>query len=496
MSELLPPPHSIEAEAAVLGGLMLVANDPERQRTTYASIQPLRPEHFYRDRHRKVFAVQVQLIEASVVADAVTVYEALRRAHGDADNLPLAFVTDLVDHVASVAGIEHYAQIVRDRWMLRRIIAIGQESIGVARVSEEPMPLIAAYMDHLEALSLAAAGAGDVLTHKEVLFEEAMRIQRVQSGEGGDDLIPFGFLDQQRLVYVGFEMMQTRWRGFQRGVVLTLAGVTGTGKSTLAEQWSEIVARTGIAVLMVRLEDANVVSARRSLARNSRLSASALKLGRVNEMEFVDLSRAVELTKDLPIYYLRRMSADVDAIRGHVTRLKAKDPRLGVVVVDYVQLVEVSQRVSSENEMLTRVMQRLQIIARENDVLVIAVSQFNRETLKSKEGRPYIHQLRGSGAIENGSKYIGLMWRPEQHGIATVKLDEFEGGHDVSTAGRTFLLWEKFYDDEKGMACLEWDGAHATFRDRDPSRDNAPITMPAGGPPAHRDEDHRGRDYA
>ncbi|WP_084224336.1 replicative DNA helicase [Stenoxybacter acetivorans] len=400
------PPHSLEAEQSVLGGLLL-DND------AFENIAGIINEvDFYRHEHRLIFRAIAKLAETMRPADVITVQEELQRreeleAAGD-----FAYLVNLAQNTPSAANIRHYAEIVRERSILRQLAQVGTE---IARDAYNPQGKDAKQMlDEAEnnvfqiAESSSRARQG-FLAMPALLKEVVGRIDVLYARDNKDDVtgIATGFIDLDKMT-----------SGLQAGDLIIVAGRPSMGKTAFALNIAEHVAihsHLPVAVFSMEMGGAQLVM--RMLGSVGRIDQSVLKTGGLADEHWGRLNNAVVQLSDAPIFIDETPGLTALEIRARARRLaRQQGGQLGLIVIDYLQLMSGSSR-SGENRAseLGEISRSLKTLAKELQVPIIALSQLSRAVEQRTDKRPMMSDLRESGAIEQDADLIMFMYRDEYY---------------------------------------------------------------------------------
>ncbi|WP_066567422.1 replicative DNA helicase [Snodgrassella sp. CFCC 13594] len=399
------PPHSMEAEQSVLGGLLL-------ENSAWDRIADVINEHdFYRHEHRLIFKAIAQLIELSRPADVITVQEELqRREELDAAG-GFEYLINLAQNTPSAANIRRYAEIVRERSIMRQLAQVGTE---IARTAYNPQGKEAAQMlDEAEnsvfqiAESTARSKQG-FLAMPELLKEVVSRIDTLYSRDNKNDVtgVATGFIDLDRMT-----------SGLQPGDLVIVAGRPSMGKTAFSLNIAEHVAIEGhlpVAVFSMEMGGAQLVL--RMLGSVGRVDQSVLKTGQLQDEHWGRLNDAVVKLSDAPMYIDETAGLTALEIRARARRLaRQKGGKLGLIVIDYLQLMSGSGRSDNRASELGEISRSLKALAKELQVPIIALSQLSRSVEQRTDKRPMMSDLRESGAIEQDADLIMFMYRDEYY---------------------------------------------------------------------------------
>ncbi|HMW65021.1 MAG TPA: replicative DNA helicase [Accumulibacter sp.] len=434
MAQLRVPPHSIEAEQSVLGGLLL-------ENAAFDKIADLIAESdFYRDEHRRIYRQIRKLLERAKPADVVTVAESLDLAGEGSDTGGLAYLGELAANTPSAANIRRYAEIVRERAILRQLVTAGDEIAGSALnpLGRDPKTLL----DEAEAKVFAIAEGG--LRHQSgfvhinpLLTQVVERIQELHDRDNPSDItgLPSGYHD-----------LDAKTAGLQAGDLLIVAGRPSMGKTSFALNIAEHVAlEVGLPVAVFSMEMGGTQLAMRMLSSVGRLDAHRVRTGRLNDDEWSRLSFALGKMHEAPLYIDETPALNPIDLRARTRRLHRQCGKLGLVVIDYLQLMSATSQGENRATEISEISRSLKGLAKELNVPVMALSQLNRSLEQRPNKRPVMSDLRESGAIEQDADVIMFIYRDEVYnpdtpdkGLAEIIIGKQRNG-PIGTVRLTFL---------------------------------------------------------
>jgi replicative DNA helicase len=398
------PPHSIEAEQSVLGGLLLDNGAFDR----VADV--LREEDFYRYDHRLIWQQISRLIERSQPADVVTVFEALQTA-GKADEAGgLAYLNALAQETPSAANIRRYAEIVRDRAILRMLISTADEISTTAlnpQGKDTRQILDEAESKVFQISEQGARGAAGFQGLQDLLGKVVERVDQLYSQANASDVtgVPTGFADLDRMT-----------SGLQPGDLVIVAGRPSMGKTAFSLNIGEHVAVSeGLPVAVFSMEMGATQLAMRMVCSVGRLDQQRLRTGRLVDDDWPRLTSAIQKMQDAQLYIDETPALNSLELRARARRLSRQCGQLGLVIVDYLQLMAGSSSSGGENRAteISEISRGLKALAKELHCPVIALSQLNRSLEQRPNKRPVMSDLRESGAIEQDADVILFIYRDE-----------------------------------------------------------------------------------
>jgi len=406
------PPHNDEAEASVLGAILLT----EQALDGVLLEVGLRPHDFYRPRHGSIFQSMIRLKEKATpeAVDALTVAEELKRG-GELEKAGgEAYLHSLPTVVPAVGAVLDYARIVKEHSLLRSILKATREiQDDVASHNGEARDLI----ERAEAVLFKIGhdgGTSEMRSLEAILHDEIDKLEELSKTDVGLTGTPSGFTDLDALT-----------GGFQPGNLIVLAARPSMGKSAAATNIAEYAAvEAGVPVALFSLEMSETELAHRFLASQARVSSDDLRKGRVRAEKWPKVLQAVEKLARAPIYVDDSSDMSVLELRAKSRRLAARHG-LGLVVVDYLQLMRPEGRPeSSRVEQIGQISRGLKILARELDVPVIAVSQLSRAVESRNPPVPMLSDLRESGSIEQDADVVMFIYRDEYYNKESERLGE------------------------------------------------------------------------
>src|SRR3954465_15078593 len=399
---LTPPPHNLEAEMSVLGAILI------SDRTLYALVieEGLKPEDFYRERHRLIYDAMLGLYREGEPIDVLTVTEQLKQ-RGSLDDVGGEGAVDaLAGAVPSVANARRYAQIVRENALMRRLLTATYEiQTEVAEHRYDPRDLV----ERAEKMVLEVAHddrQADFRRIEEVLYEELEKMQRLSAEGTALTGTPSGFKDLDEIT-----------GGFQPGNLIIVAARPSMGKSALVTNIAENAAIDHErSVALFSLEMSETELAQRFVASQGRIFGDKLRKGRVPESEWPRILGAAQKLARAPLFIDDSSDIGILDIRAKARRLHAQAPGgLGLIIVDYLQLMRPEAGTDNRVEQVGAMSRGLKILARELNVPVIALSQLSRAVEQRHDKKPILSDLRESGQIEQDADLVMFIYRDEYY---------------------------------------------------------------------------------
>jgi replicative DNA helicase len=412
---LAAPPHNLEAEESVLGAILL-SDKPLYQLVIE---DDLVPEDFYREQHRVVYAAMREMYDEGEPIDALTVTERLRQAGRLEEAGGESGVASLGGSVPAAGHLRHYAQIVKENALMRRLLTTTHEIQGsVLRHEAAPRDLV----EQAERAMLEVAHDDrqkDFRSIEEVLHDELDKLHRLSVEGTALTGTPSGFKDLDEIT-----------GGFQPGNLIIIAARPSMGKSALVTNIAENAAIDyGKAVALFSLEMSETELAQRFVASQARVKGEELRKGRVAEHRWAKIVEASARLANAPLFIDDSSDVGMLEIRAKARRLHQQH-ELGLVIVDYLQLMRPDHTIESRVQQVGEMSRGLKILARELSVPVIALSQLSRAVESRTDKRPILSDLRESGQIEQDADLVAFIYREEYYD----KDSEREGIADIIIA--------------------------------------------------------------
>ncbi|GAB3354892.1 MULTISPECIES: replicative DNA helicase [Giesbergeria] len=404
LSQLRVPPQSIEAESSVLGGLLLDNNAWDRVGDL------LIDSDFYRHDHQLIYASIAKLINGNKPADVITVYEQLQSTGKGEEVGGLAYLNALAQYVPSASNIRRYAEIVRERSILRKLVTASDE-IATNAFNPKGRP-VEKILDEAEQKIFNIGEEGSRMKQGFQAMEQLVvdLLDRVQEmAENPNDItgVPTGFIDLDRMT-----------SGLQAGDMVVLAARPSMGKTAFAVNIAEHVAlHENLPVAIFSMEMGAAQLAVRVVGSIAKVDQSRLRTGKLTSDEWPRLTEAIERLRNVSLHIDETPGLTPSELRANARRLARQCGKLGLIVVDYLQLMSGSAGAQGENRAteLGEISRGLKMLAKELGCPVIALSQLNRSVETRTDKRPMMSDLRESGAIEQDADIIMFIYRDDYY---------------------------------------------------------------------------------
>ncbi len=410
-------PHNIEAEAALLGALMI-------DNRLVGDVQMLlRPEHFFEDIHGRIFTAILNMADKNMVANPVTLRPMFDNDEAMQELGGAGYLAKLTGSGAALIGAKDFARQIYDLALLRELVSVGRTMVeGALDTSEaiDPKGQIEAAEMSLYKVAEAGGEAGGVKTFKQAT-QLAMEMAEKAQNSGG----------ALSGITTGLESLNARTGGLHKSDLVILAGRPGMGKTALAtniafntarrwvreeEEGLEEKKRAGARVAFFSLEMSADQLATRILAEQSGISSESLRMGKITTSEFRNLARAASDLQTLPLFIDDTPALTIAALRTRARRLK-RQHKIGFIVVDYLQLLQGSGNGREGNRVqeISEISRGLKTLAKELDLPVMALSQLSRAVEQREDKKPQLSDLRESGSIEQDADIVMFVYREEYY---------------------------------------------------------------------------------
>lgn len=406
MADMKVPPHSDIAEQSVLGALLLDRD------AVVDVVEFLHPEHFYQEKHQKIFEAIVDLYQAREPIDIISVTEHLKKKKAVTEVGGAVYLSDLVNKVPTAAHAAHYGHLVKDDYTKRQLISAAAK---ISTMAFDDGGEVKQILDEAEStvFALSQAHLHQVFVPiKSILAESFDRLDELHKNPDGLRGVPSGFTDLDNIL-----------AGFQNSNLIILAARPGVGKTALALNVGLNAAfKHKMPVGFFSLEMSKEELMDRLLTSQAEIDAWKLKTGRMDEDEFTRLSDAMGELYETPIYIDDTPGMSILEMRTKARRLQAEHG-LSMVIVDYLQLAHATRQLDNRVQEVSEISQGLKNLARELKVPVLALSQLSRQVESRGVKRPQLADLRESGAIEQDADVVMFLWRENDEDLENMTLD-------------------------------------------------------------------------
>ena len=434
------PPHDIDAEQAVIGS-MLTDKD-----AVVDSIEILKPDDFYRQDNKTIYEAIVNLYNRAEPIDIITVKSELTSLGKLEAVGGLEYIAALPDKVPTTANVEKYIKIVEEKSILRRLIRTSNELIDLGYAQIEEVDTI---IDQAEKKVFEISQKKNQKGYtpiKDILVESFAEIEKLYNQKEPITGIPTGFAD-----------LDYKTAGLHNSDLVLVAARPAMGKSAFALNIATNAAvQAKVPTVIFNLEMSKSQLVNRILCSEAMVDSNKIRTGKIEEDDWVKLATALGPLSEAPIYIDDTPGITVTEIRAKCRKLKM-EKNIGLIVIDYLQLIQGSgKRNSSREQEISEISRSLKILAKELDVPVIALSQLSRAAEQRADHRPMLSDLRESGAIEQDADIVMFLYRDDYYNPDSEKKNIAEvimAKHRAGSTGTVELLWlgnyTKFVNIEK-----------------------------------------------
>lgn len=404
------PPHNLDAEKSVLGAILL------ENLSLGAVIEIIGAEDFYKDAHRKIFSAIISISDRSEPVDLITLGNFLRDQKRLDQVGGMAYLSELVDGIASAANVVYYAKIIKEKAVTRSIIGAASKMLDAAYSSEKNTgDAINEAQQVILSLSMSG-GKRCIQSAREIVKRTfAMIEQRSKSGEALPGLS------------TGLRKLDEVTLGLQDGELIIIAARPGMGKTALAIGIAHHVAQEGTPVFFFSAEMPSETLMIRMFSGATGIDSHQLRRGSLFGSSWASLARAAESIGSIPLFIDDGSDLTPTELRTTARRLKSEHG-IGLLIVDYMQLMKANGRYETREREVAEISRILKGIARELNIPVIGLSQLNRKIEDRPNKTPQLSDLRESGAIEQDADVIAFIHRDEAQGTAEINIAKHRNG--------------------------------------------------------------------
>lgn len=387
------PPQNLEAEMSVLGAIL------QSHEAFLKCLELLRPEQFYRDAHRKIFAAASGLFGRGEPVDLITITNELRR-RGELDEVgSAAFLASLVEAVPTAANVTYHARIVRNKALLRQLISVATDIVGLGYADQEEADQVLERAEQ-QIFELSEDRVRRAfLPLKAILKDTFEQVEKLYDRKTQVTGVP-----------TGFEDLDMKTAGFQPSELIIIAGRPSMGKTSFAiniARNAAIEERIPVGIFSLEMSKEQVVQ--RMLSTEAEVDSHRIRTGYLRESDWPKLTNAAGRLSEAPVFIDDSAAISAIELRAKARRLKAEQ-NIGMVVIDYLQLISGRSRSENRQQEVSDICRGLKAMAKELKVPVVALSQLARRT--EERERPQLSDLRESGAIEQDSDVVIFLYRP------------------------------------------------------------------------------------
>lgn len=397
-------PHSIEAEQSVVGAMLM-----DKDAITAAS-EMISGSDFYQSAYGIIFDSMVELFNEGKPVDLITLQERLREKDVPPEIASLEFVRDLVTAVPTSANVKYYAQIVADKAMMRRLIKLNEEIENVCYAGKEPLEAVLEKTEKSVFELLQRRNTGEYVPIRQVVLNALERIEKASKNKGTVTGIPTGFID-----------LDYKLSGLQPSDLILVAARPSMGKTAFVLNIAQYVAfkkNRSVAIFSLEMSKEQLVN--RLLASESRVDSQTLRTGNLKDEDWTKLVEGADIIGRSNLIIDDTPGISVAEMRSKCRKYKLEQ-NLGIIFIDYLQLMGGSGRTDSRQQEISEISRSLKALARELNVPVVALSQLSRAVEQRTDHRPILSDLRESGAIEQDADVVMFIYRDDYYHKDTAK---------------------------------------------------------------------------
>jgi replicative DNA helicase len=404
------PPQNVDAEQSALGACLIEKEALSR----VAEILP-EPADFYKSAHQLIYTAMLRLYERGEPVDLITLTNELRNQNKLDDAGGATYLTHLIDSVPTAANAEYYSTIIKEKAILRNLIAAGTSIVQMGYREDEAAEAIVDRAEQ-EIFSIAQKRMiYDFVPLKKVITVAFEKIEELYARKA-----------HVTGMSTGYRELDNYTAGFQRSNLIIFAARPGMGKTAICMNMAQYLAtREKKPVAIFSLEMSKEELAQRLLCSEARIDAMRLRTGFLEESDWPRLTRAMNILCDAPIYIDDTPGLSVMEMRSKARRLKSKSG-IELLIIDYIQLIKGSTRTENRNQEISEISRALKGLSKELNIPIIAISQLSREVEKRQDKRPMLSDLRESGAIEQEADMVIFIYRDDYYNPHSEKKNKAE----------------------------------------------------------------------
>lgn len=424
-------PHSVDAERSVIGSMLM-----DKEAILIAS-EILNGEEFYQQQYGVLFETMVELYNNGVPVDLVTLPEKLKEKSLPPELTSVEFIRDLFSAVPTSTNVKHYAEIVQEKFTLRRLIKVTEGITNTCYLANEPVEDILADTEKQIFDVVQNRSGGEFVSIKQVVIEAIESIEKASKTNGKVTGIPTGFYD-----------LDYKTAGFHPSDLILVAARPAMGKTAFVLNIAEhVTLRENISTAIFSLEMSKEQLVKRILSMNSKVDSQAMRTGELQDEDWLKLVESGKKIGSSGLIIDDTPGISISELRSKCRKYKLEH-NLGMVIIDYLQLMSGSKRTQSREQEISEISRSLKALAREIQVPVIALSQLSRAVEQRPDKRPMLSDLRESGAIEQDADMVMFIYRDdyynkdsEEAGISEIIIGKQRSG----PTGTIKLAWLSQY---------------------------------------------------
>ena len=427
-------PHSREAEQSVIGSMIMDRD------AIIAATEIISGSDFYEQQYMILFDTMVELSNEGKPVDLITLQNRLKEKDVPAQVSSLEFIRDLVAAVPTSANVRYYAQIVRDKSVLRKLIKSAEETANECYLDKESLDRIIEKAEKAVFNIVQNRGSKEFTDIKDVVLRSIDSIEAAAKNQGSVTGVATGFYD-----------LDYKTAGLQPSDLILIAARPSMGKTALALNIAEYVAlKSNITTAIFSLEMSQDQLVKRILSMNSRVDSQAIRTGNLSNDDWTSLMESARIIVNSNLVIDDTSAISVSEMRSKCRKLKM-EKNLGLIIIDYLQLMSGSKRSESRQQEISEISRSLKSLAREINVPVVALSQLSRAIESRPDKRPMLSDLRESGAIEQDADVVMFIYRDDYY------------NHDTEEPGVSEVIIGKQRNGPVGTVKLAWLAQYTKF---------------------------------
>ena len=398
-------PHSIDAEKSVIGSMLM------DQDAVMAASEILIADDFYGKQYGTLFAAMTQMYKEGKPVDLVTLQNKLKEMDVPPELSSVEFLKDILSQVFTSANVKHYAEIVKEKAMLRNLIKVNEEIANKCYLQKDPLDEIINVTEKKIFNVVQSQGGGDYVPIRDVVIEALEKIEAAAKNKGNVTGIPTGFTD-----------LDYQTAGLQPSDLVLVAARPSMGKTAFVLNIAEHMAfKKGVTVAIFSLEMSKVQLVNRLLSLESKVSSQLMRTGSLEDSDWERLIESAQVIGDSKLIIDDTPSISIQEMRSKCRKYKMEH-NLGIIIIDYLQLMSAGAGNSdSRQQQISDISRSLKALARELNVPVVALSQLSRAVEQRPDHRPMLSDLRESGAIEQDADVVMFIYRDDYYNKDTDK---------------------------------------------------------------------------
>ncbi len=435
------PPQNLDAEMSVLGACLIDRDALSRIAETITE-----PSDFYKTVHQTIYENILRLFEKGEPVDIITLTNNLSNMGKLEEIGGVDYLTHLIDLLPTISNSEYYANIVKEKALLRSLIVAGMNVVSLGYKTDENIDLVVDSAEQEIFRLSQKRETNDFVPLNGVMVTAFARLEELYSRQAHITGVPSGFADLDNLT-----------AGFQRGNLIIVAARPSMGKTAICLNMAQNIAireKMGVAIFSLEMPKEDL--AQRFLCSEARIDGQRLKTGHLQESDWPRLARAMNVLSEAPVFIDDTGNVSVMEVRSKARRLKSKNPNLGLIIIDYLQMMRGNPIFKGDrNQEITEISRQLKALAKELNIPIVALSQLNRSVESRQDKRPMLSDLRESGSIEQDADLVMFIYRDAYYN----KLSDAQN--------RTEVIIAKHRNGPVGTVNLVFLSQYATFVSED-----------------------------